>query len=219
MKKFMILASVVAIVVAALALPALAQDLSPFRGGDQDQRSFDKQFDKWQDIAEKRDYTDSEAFNFYLDRLGQFYGFDNDRWNDDDNDQDHWWDNDRNDNDRGWWNDDRRDDHRNNNNNNNNNDEVVPAVSQSFDQQAQSGDVSQSFNVSNTGDNSNQCAGIQGVANTGNAQNQIGVVQYGSEADDFSFEDSGSSINVSPTNATRCDQQVNQAASAASYGR
>ena len=219
MKKFMILASVVAIVVAALALPALAQDLSPFRGGDQDQRSFDKQFDKWQDIAEKRDYTDSEAFNFYLDRLGQFYGFDNDRWNDDDNDQDHWWDNDRNDNDRGWWNDDRRDDHRNNNNNNNNNDEVVPAVSQSFDQQAQSGDVSQSFNVSNTGDNSNQCAGIQGVANTGNAQNQIGVVQYGSEADDFSFEDSGSSINVSPTNATRCDQQVNQAASTASYGR
>jgi hypothetical protein len=217
MKKFMILASVVAIVVAALALPALAQDLSPFRGGDQDQRSFDKQFDKWQDTAEKRDYTDSEAFNFYLDRLGQFYGFDNDRWNDD-NDQDHWWDNDRNDNDRGWWNDDRRDDHRNNNNNNNN-DEVVPAVSQSFDQQAQSGDVSQSFNVSNTGDNSNQCAGIQGVANTGNAQNQIGVVQYGSEADDFSLEDSGSSINVSPTNATRCDQQVNQAASAASYGR
>jgi hypothetical protein len=76
--------------------------------------------------------------------------------------------------------------------------EVVPAVSQEFDQQAESGDVSQSFNVSNTGDNSNQCAGIQGVANTGNAQNQIGVLQYGSEADDFSFEDSGSSINVSP---------------------
>ena len=217
MKKFMILASVVAIVVAALALPALAQDLSPFRGGDQDQRSFDKQFDKWQDIAEKRDYTDSEAFNFYLDRLGQFYGFDNDRWNDDDNDQDHWWDNDRNDNDRGgWWNDDRRDDHRNNNNNNNNNDndEVVPAVSQSFDQQAQSGDVSQSFNVSNTGDNSNQCAGIQGVANTGNAQNQISVVQNGSEADDFSFEDSGASIEVSPSNSTSCDQEVNQAATA-----
>jgi hypothetical protein len=214
MKKFMILASVVAIVVAALALPALAQDLSPFRG-DQDQRNFEKQFDNWQDIAEKRDYTDSEAFNFYLDRFNKFYGFDNDRWNDDD-DQDHRWDNDRNDNDRDWWNDDRRDDDRNNDDNNN--DRVVPAVSQSFDQQAESGDVSQSFNVTNTGDNSNQCAGVQGVANTGNAQNQIGVVQYGSEADDFSFEDSGSSINVSPANATRCDQQVNQAATA-SYRR
>jgi hypothetical protein len=100
---------------------------------------------------------------------------------------------------------------------NNNDDEIVPAVSQEFDQEAQSGDVSQSFNVSNTGDNSNQCAGVQGVANTGNAQNQIGVLQYGSEADDFSFEDSGSSINVSPVNATQCDQAVNQAATA--YGR
>ena len=221
MKKFMILASVVAIVVAALALPALAQDLSPFRG-DQDQRSFENRFDKWQDIAEKRDYTEQEASEFYFDRLANFYGFDsfgNDRWNDDD-DQDHWWDNDRNDNDRDWWNDDRRDDDRNNSDDrNNNNDEVVvPAVSQSFDQEAQSGDVSQSFNVSNTGDNSNQCAGVQGVANTGNAQNQIGVLQYGSTADDFSFEDSGSSINVSPVNATQCDQAVNQAASAY-YGR
>ena len=204
MRKFMILASVVAIVVAALALPALAQDSSPFRG-DQDQQNFEKRFDNWQDRAEERNYTDSEAFNFYLERFNHFYGFDgfaNDRWNDDDEDQDHRWDNDR---DR--WNDDRY----------NNDDEIVPAVSQEFGQEAQSGDVSQSFNVSNTGDNSNQCAGVQGVANTGNAQNQIGVLQYGSTADDFSFEDSGSSINVSPVNATQCDQGVNQAATA--YGR
>jgi hypothetical protein len=210
MKKFMILASVVAIVVAALALPALAQDRSPF-GNDQDNQRFDQRFDRLQDIAEERDYTEEEASEFYLDRFAHFYGFDSfdndDRWNDDRN----------NDNDRDWWNDDRRDDDRNNNDRNDN-DQVVPAVSQGFDQQAESGDVSQSFNVSNTGDNSNQCAGIQGVANTGNAQNQIGVLQYGSEADDFSFEDSGSSINVSPSNSTRCDQQVNQAATA-SYGR
>jgi hypothetical protein len=52
------------------------------------------------------------------------------------------------------------------------------------------------------------------VANTGNAQNQISVVQNGSEAGDFSFENSGSSIEVSPNSATRCYQQVNQAASA-----
>ncbi len=88
---------------------------------------------------------------------------------------------------------------------------------QSFDQEAESGDVEQSFNVSNSGDNSNQCANVQGVANTGNAQNQIGVLQYGSEADDFSFEDSGASINVSPSSSVSCDQQVNQAATA--YGR
>ncbi len=87
-------------------------------------------------------------------------------------------------------------------------------ISQDFEQEAESGDVNQSFDVSSTGDNSNQCVGIQGVANTGNAQNQTGVLQYGSEADDFEFEDSGSSIEVSPENSTTCDQQVNQAASA-----
>jgi hypothetical protein len=59
-----------------------------------------------------------------------------------------------------------------------------------------------------------QCVGIQGVANTSNAQNQIGVIQYGSEADDFSFEDSGASITVSPNSFTSCDQRVNQAATA-----
>jgi hypothetical protein len=218
MKKFMILASVVAIVVAALALPALAQDRSPF-GDDRDQQSFEQRFERWEDQADKRGYSDEQASDYYFDRLAHFYGFGNDdRWNDDDNDdRDHWWNDDRNDNDRDRWNDDRRDDDRNNNDNDDN--EVVPAISQNFDQQAESGDVSQSFNVSSTGDNSNQCAGVQGVANTGNAQNQIGVIQYGSESDDFSFEDSGSSINVSPSNSTSCDQQVNQAASAAYYGR
>jgi hypothetical protein len=97
--------------------------------------------------------------------------------------------------------------------------DVVPAseISQETEQEAQSGDIDQSFNVSNSGDNSNQCAGIQGVANTGNAQNQISVLQTGSEADDFSFEDSGASITVSPSNTTTCDQQVNQAATASGW--
>jgi hypothetical protein len=40
-------------------------------------------------------------------------------------------------------------------------------------------------------------------------------VQYDSEADDFEFEEVGSSIDESPTNTATCDQQVNQAASAA----
>ena len=187
MKKFMILASVVAIVVAALALPALAQ------GG---------QFSRGDDNS-RYDEPQAERFASFLDEY--FNAQDNnDRW-EDDND---WWD--HND----WWkdHDDRNDDDFDNRNDDFDN--AAPVVTQEFDQQAQSGDVSQSFNVSNTGDNSNQCANVQGVANTGNAQNQIGVLQYGSEGDDFSFEDSGSSINVSPTNLTSCDQQVNQAATA-----
>jgi len=87
-------------------------------------------------------------------------------------------------------------------------------IDQEFEQEAESGDVDQSFDVSNTGDNSNQTVGTQGVANTGNAQNQIGVFQIGSEADDFEFDEVGSSIEVSPTTTTSSNQQVNQAASA-----
>ena len=94
---------------------------------------------------------------------------------------------------------------------------AVPAiaqVTQGTEQEAESGEVDQSFTVTGEGDNSNQCAGIQGVANTGNAQNVIDLIQYDSDADDFEFEEVDSSIDVSPTNSTECDQQVNQAASA-----
>ena len=94
---------------------------------------------------------------------------------------------------------------------------AVPAIAQigqEAEQETESGEVDQSFEVSSTGDNSSQCAGIQGVANTGNAQNQIDLIQYGSEADDFEFDEGGSTLDVSPESSTTCDQQVNQAASA-----
>jgi hypothetical protein len=181
-------------------------------------------------------------------------------------------------------------------------------ITQDLEQEAESGDIDQSFDVSQTGDNSNQTVGIQGVANTGNAQNQIGVIDAGGFGDfdgnndndrffvrdnndnddfcddddrfffdfcddnnnhnddgdfcdfvdcddndndlcdvfggdfcdndnndhgffifddddndrvfgdndgsDFEFEDVGSTIEVSPTNTTSSDQQVNQAATA-----
>ena len=190
MRKFMLLGALVAVVVAALALPALAHN----RNNDLDNRN--------NDLEEAR-VGQEDAFEAFLADFYTFYGLDNERWDE----SDQRWD-ERND--RDWWNDwrdDRRDDDRNDQ-------EVVPAVSQDFQQQAESGDVNQSFNVSNAGDNSNQCAGIQGVANTGNAQNQVGVIQYGSEAEDFDFEDVGSTITVSPSNSTLCEQRVNQAASA-----
>jgi hypothetical protein len=83
-----------------------------------------------------------------------------------------------------------------------------------FEQEAESGDVDQSFDVSGTGDNSNQSANIQGVANTGNALNQIGITQFGSDADDFEFDDVGSDIDVSPENSFESNQRVNQSAAA-----
>jgi hypothetical protein len=87
-------------------------------------------------------------------------------------------------------------------------------VSQESSQEAESGDVDQSFTVTNSGDNSNQSAGVQGVANTGNAQSQTNVVQSGSEAGDIEVE-GGSSIEVSPEQATQTQQEVEQAAAAA----
>jgi hypothetical protein len=95
---------------------------------------------------------------------------------------------------------------------------AVPAIAQigqESEQETESGEVDQSFTVTGSGDNSSQCVGLSGVANTGNAQNQIDLIQYGSEADDFEFDEVDSSIEVSPENSTTCDQQVNQAATAA----
>ena len=95
----------------------------------------------------------------------------------------------------------------------------IPALAielgQESEQETESGEVDQEFSVTGEGDNSSQCANIQGVAQTGNSQNQLDLVQYDSEADEFEFDEVGSSIDESPTNTATCDQQVNQAASAA----
>jgi hypothetical protein len=66
-----------------------------------------------------------------------------------------------------------------------NDNDVFPVIdlTQDFEQEAESGDIDQDFDVSQTGDNSNQTVGIQGVANTGNAQNQIGVIDAGGFGD------------------------------------
>ena len=87
-------------------------------------------------------------------------------------------------------------------------------VGQEATQEAQSGDVDQSFESSGTGDNSNQCLAPSFVTNTGNAQNQTSLVQDSSTAGDFEFDEVGSDTTLGGTNETTCDQQVNQAASA-----
>ena len=91
---------------------------------------------------------------------------------------------------------------------------AIAQVGQETEQEAESGELDQSFEVTGSGDNSNQCVGIQGVGNTGNSQNVIDLIQYGSTADEFEFDEVGSSIDVSPTNTTECTSEVNQAASA-----
>jgi maltose-binding protein MalE len=91
---------------------------------------------------------------------------------------------------------------------------AIAQVTQETEQEGESADLDQDFSATQEGDNSTQCAAIQGVGNTGNAQNVTDIIQYASEADEFEFEEVGSTIDVSPTNTTDCTSEVNQAASA-----
>jgi hypothetical protein len=87
-------------------------------------------------------------------------------------------------------------------------------IEQDQDQEADSGDVDQSVNIINTGDNVNMCIGVLQNANTGNSQNQEGAVQDDSEAEDIELGD-GSSITVTPQLVVDCRQVILQVAAAA----
>ena len=92
---------------------------------------------------------------------------------------------------------------------------ALAQVEQEDEQEGESGEVDQSFDVSSSGDSANQCAEILAAAQSGNAQNIQELIQTDSDADDFEFEDGGSSIDVSPELTEECEQTINQAASAA----
>ena len=98
--------------------------------------------------------------------------------------------------------------------NNDGDDNSTMSVSQESEQETESGDVNQSFTVTNSGDNSNQSAAVQGAANSGNSQSQTSVLQSGSEVEDIELE-GGSSIEVSPELESQSQQAVDQAAAAA----
>ena len=92
---------------------------------------------------------------------------------------------------------------------------ALAQVEQGSEQEGESGEVGQSFDVTSSGGSANQCAEILAAAQSGNAQNVTDVIEADSDADDFEFEDGGSSIDVSPELAEECEQTINQAASAA----
>ncbi|MDX6380650.1 MAG: hypothetical protein QOI57_1674 [Rubrobacteraceae bacterium] len=92
---------------------------------------------------------------------------------------------------------------------------AVPAIAQVVqrsEQEVERGDSSQTFNVTGGGDNSNACQGIQGISITGNSVNSTNVLQYASLGE-VEVDDSGN-FEISPSQTTTCNQQVNQAASA-----
>src|SRR5215210_9324949 len=95
---------------------------------------------------------------------------------------------------------------------------AVPAMAQKeqdSEQEADSGEVGQSFTITGGGSNGSSCTPLQGSAQSGNSQNQVDVDQSNSTTDDFEFEESGSNITLTPEQAEECEQIINQAAAAA----
>jgi hypothetical protein len=192
MKKMVLLAALVALAALMLAAaPALADDHDRNRG-DHD-RNHDNHDNRNHDNHDNRDFGDfldefcEDSDGDLICDLDEFCeDFDGDFFCDDEEDEDNLFDG------------------------------FGDGLFQTSDQQAESGDVDQSFLVTGGGANSNQCVGAQGVANTGNAQIELNILNVGGEIDDFELEDLESSLTVDPTNTTTCDQQVNQSATA--YG-
>ena len=95
---------------------------------------------------------------------------------------------------------------------------AVPAlaqgVSQENEQEVESDEANQAFEVTGGGDNSSACQNVSGINNTGNAVNNTGILQYANEDVEVELEDNGN-FSLGGETALECDQQVNQAASAA----
>jgi hypothetical protein len=91
---------------------------------------------------------------------------------------------------------------------------AIAQVEQDFDQETESGEVEQSFEISGSGDNGSQCVNVNGTTNTGNLQTETGTIQYASDIEELEQEDIGSDLSVTGTGTVTCEQMVNQAAAA-----
>ncbi len=91
---------------------------------------------------------------------------------------------------------------------------AIAQVSQEFSEEdVESGDVEPTVEITNSGDNVNICGTILQSSNSGNVQNEQGVVQYQDTVDDIEFE--GSTITFEPEAEGECTQTTEQAAAAA----
>ncbi len=86
-------------------------------------------------------------------------------------------------------------------------------VSQEFSaEDVESGDVEPSIGISTKGNNVNLCANLLQSAQSGNLQNQQGLLQYKSFPDEIEF--GGSTIEITPELVNECTQTIEQAAAA-----
>ncbi len=90
---------------------------------------------------------------------------------------------------------------------------AMAQLEQEFSQEdVESGGVSPAVGITNSGNNVNMCPVIHQSANSGNVQNEQGVVQYQVEVDDIGF--GGSSITIASESAGECTQTIQQSAAA-----
>src|ERR687884_348780 len=87
--------------------------------------------------------------------------------------------------------------------------------SQGVANEDETGNVSLSFSVTSTGNNSNQCVTPLQFGNTGSNQNAQGALQYVSTADDLQAE--GGTFEFAPVLSASCDQAVQQSSAASSW--
>ena len=94
---------------------------------------------------------------------------------------------------------------------------AVAQLGQEFSEEdVESGDVEPSIGIASKGDQVNLCANVLQSAQSGNLQNQQGLLQYKSFPDEIEFE--GSTIEVTPELANECTQVIEQAAAAGAKG-
>src|SRR5215218_1730455 len=97
----------------------------------------------------------------------------------------------------------------------------APVIAQEVgfdDQELESGEISTETELSIEGNNNDQCAGLLQFGQTGNAGNEQGTAQY-DIAGEFSQGFGGQSLSSAPENETACEQEVQQAAAASSFGK
>ncbi len=96
---------------------------------------------------------------------------------------------------------------------------AAPVIAQSNefdDQEFESGEIETETSLSIEGNNNNQCAGLLQFGQTGNFGNVQGVDQYDNPESELEWE--GPETEFAPENATECEQAVQQAAAASSWG-
>ena len=95
---------------------------------------------------------------------------------------------------------------------------AIAQVTQAIGQESESGDVTDTFTATQSGNNSSQCVTPEQFGNTGSLQNGQGVLQYNStiKGPFGDIEQEGSTFTFSPTLTATCDQKVQQSSAASS---